>query len=215
MDDDAISGFAAITDASPSVARHYLMLTDGNMEQAIQLFFDSPDLAASVSASQTARPATRPPRTSGHPDVIEIDSDDDMDEDSDNNAPTTTGQNHLEDDEAMARRMQDEMYGAAGPVSGSIEDDVRAPIARTTETLVGPGASWGVGDDDDRHAAILEQLRRRGGPSGGRKSCLRVLPEHLTNVLHHIQVDKVSSVNKKNHPYGERIPQRLEEVDLE
>ena len=61
---------------------------------------------------------------------------------------------------AMARRLQEEMY-SENPASG---DGVRAPIGRTTETLVGPDASWGL--EDDREAAVLEQLRRRAQPRG-------------------------------------------------
>jgi hypothetical protein len=65
----------------------------------------------------------------------------------------------IEDDEAMARRLQEEFYG-----SGGAQPEVRAPIARQTETLVGPDANWGPGDDN-LEAMVAEQLanRRRVG----------------------------------------------------
>ena len=84
--------------------------------------------------------------------------------------PTTRSQPNgttVEDDEAMARRLQEEIYGAgaAGGAGASTdlldEHGVRAPLARTTETLIGPGSYGQVGDEDDTHAAVLEQLRVR------------------------------------------------------
>jgi hypothetical protein len=52
------------------------------------------------------------------------------------------------------------MYGAAG---GRGEEEVRAAIPRTQETLVGPGSNWGAaeGEDDDLDAMVQEQLARR------------------------------------------------------
>lgn len=175
MDDEIVSSFAAITDASASVARHYLMLTDCNLEQAIQLFFDSPDLASTATAPQTtsqsaSRSASRPSRPANTSDVIEIDSDnDDMDVDSGDETSAAVARSHLEDDEAMARRMQDEMYGGGGSGGGNAADEIRAPIGRTTKTLIGPGSNW-ENDEVDTHDALLEQLRRRGGPSRQGKS---------------------------------------------
>jgi hypothetical protein len=68
-----------------------------------------------------------------------------------------------EEDMAMAKRLQEELYQGnqgSGSGSGGNPDDVRAPIARTTETLVAPG--WGGGEHDDgMEAAFLEELRRR------------------------------------------------------
>lgn len=70
----------------------------------------------------------------------------------------------VDDDEAMARRLQEEIYGAAG--AGGGRDEVidehgyRAPIARTTETLVGPG-SFDPSNADEMRAAVNEQMRAR------------------------------------------------------
>lgn len=83
------------------------------------------------------------------------------------------GGTSFEDDEAMARRLQEEMYGGGG--GGGAGDDVdsegvRAPMARTTETLVGPNSDWStVGrDPGEMRAAVAEQMmarqRRRAGP---------------------------------------------------
>jgi hypothetical protein len=64
-----------------------------------------------------------------------------------------------EDDEAIARRMQEELY-AGGDASGGYDaDGVRAPIGRRTETLVGgPDGDW---PPEDVHAAVLQQMRAR------------------------------------------------------
>ncbi|KAG2167368.1 hypothetical protein VTO58DRAFT_100773 [Aureobasidium pullulans] len=148
MDDELIANFTAITSATPERARQYLTLTDSNLEQAIQLFFDSDgaDMGAAMP-QQSTQPAAQPASRRYNEDdngVVTIDSDDD--------------DAAYEDDEAMARRLQQEAYGSAGG-----EDDVRAPMARTTETLVGPGSRWGpAGDDeDDINAAVAEQMLAR------------------------------------------------------
>ena len=63
----------------------------------------------------------------------------------------------------MARRLQEELYAGGDIGGGPAGDGVRAPIRRTTETLVGPGA-YGMSDDDDMRAAVLEQMRARQRP---------------------------------------------------
>ena len=184
--DDAVGDFCAITGATPQVARHFLKLSDDNPSQAIQLFFDSPELASAASeASQQLPPApsasSRPPArsTSGAREdehgVVHLDSDSDdntMDETDDDivetshtpPAPASTTAPQIsayEDDEAMARRLQEEMY-AGGDMGGDFDaDGVRAPLARTTETLVGPGADWGP---DDMQSNVLNQMRQRAMP---------------------------------------------------
>lgn len=159
MDDENILNFVSITSCDPDKAAQYLHLTDGNLEQAIQLFFDSPNLdfgpatSSQPSAPSAAASAQRP---------INIDSDDDMD-DFDPTAHTSAPSRpppDTEDDEAMARRLQEEMYGGAGSGSAGVED-VRAPMQRTTETLVGPDANWGPAEGDDLDSMVQEQLARR------------------------------------------------------
>jgi len=157
MDDENISDFVAITSCEPARAAQYLALTDGNLEQAIQLYFDSPNLdfggppqpqASATNASTTQNP-------------IPIDSDDEMsdfDAGLQSNTPPRA-QPSTEDDEAMARRLQEEMYGAGG--ASAPDDEVRAPMERRTETLVGPGANWGSHGEEDVPALIQEQLARR------------------------------------------------------
>ena len=65
----------------------------------------------------------------------------------------------IDDDEAMARRLQEELYAGGNQSNDFDSEGVRAPIARTTETLVGPGADWGR--DDQIDAAIEAQLAAR------------------------------------------------------
>ncbi|PCD44435.1 hypothetical protein AU210_003512 [Fusarium oxysporum f. sp. radicis-cucumerinum] len=152
--DDNISTFMSITGTSTDVARSFLEMTAGNFERAIGLFFENPDLVSDSAG------------------VIHIDSDDDQDmqledfsdNDDDNERAVAAQAAALaqeEEDMAMAKRLQEELYqGNQGSGSGGNPDDVRAPIARTTETLVAPG--WGGGEHDDgMEAAFLEELRRR------------------------------------------------------
>ncbi|KAJ5291883.1 hypothetical protein N7478_001134 [Penicillium angulare] len=163
MDDNLVAQFTEITGSTPELATQYLQLADFNIEQAMQLFFDN------GGASLTDEPARQPPHEAAYEDesgVVHIDSDTDDDHD----RPTRTQHGAdatFEDDAAMARRLQEEAYGGGGGSGGGgaihNDDDVRAPMARTTETLVGPGADF---DDDDMPANILGQLRARR--SGGR-----------------------------------------------
>ncbi|KAF2842822.1 hypothetical protein M501DRAFT_1012217 [Patellaria atrata CBS 101060] len=157
-DSETVAQFVAFTDASSERAAQYLQLTDGNLEQAIQLFYDSPDLTFGTTNTNA-----QPPTSTGGSrpeDAINLeDSDDNMSEESGYALPRQIHPTaSTEDDEAMARRLQEEMYGGGG--SSGMNEGVRAPIERTTETLVGPGASWG-GDSDDMRAAITEQLLAR------------------------------------------------------
>lgn len=155
MDDDNVANFVAITSCEPDKAAQYLRLTDNNLEQAIQLFFDSPNLDFG------GPPAAPPAANASVLDPIQIDSDQDMSDfdaglDSD---PRPAAQPNTEDDEAMARRLQEEMYAGGG---GLGPDEVRAPMERRTETLVGPGADWGPGSNDEHiDALVQEQMRRR------------------------------------------------------
>ncbi|PTB66858.1 hypothetical protein BBK36DRAFT_1158810 [Trichoderma citrinoviride] len=174
--EENIHHFVAITGASVDVARGYLELTGGDNQRAIELFFESPDLVgegvprpAATASSSRSRSASRRVNI-GREDasgVIHISDDDDGDadmdyddndfEDHDDDERAAVAQAAAlaqeEEDAAMAKRLQEEMYQESGPSGG----DVRAPIARTTETLVAPDPSWG----EDDSSAILEQLRRR------------------------------------------------------
>jgi len=172
----AVDTFTAFTSASPEVARRYLGMTENNAEQAIQLFYDSPDLASGIAEPiQHSNPPPVP--SSSHPahgsasrqDAsgtihIESDDDDDMQDRISDNGSTAAAvaagrAADYEDDEAIARRLQEEMYGGGASGGDLGEDEVRAPIARTTETLVG-GADGGYGHDDVDDA-VLQQMRAR------------------------------------------------------
>jgi len=183
--DDAVESFIAFTGATPEVARRYLAFADNNPEQAVQLFFDSPDLATTAIETPAAPPipsATRPPPTSttaGRQDaegIVHIDSDDDDgmevdrdDEDDDDLAKVAalSRQADMEDDEAMARRMQEELYSSGGGANDFDEEGVRAPIARRTETLVGGPDDGAWSERDYMQAAVAQQMRNRtqGGMS--------------------------------------------------
>jgi hypothetical protein len=159
--DEAIDTFVAFTGATPEVARRYLEMTENNGEQAIQLYFDSPDLASGVGAAPSSAPpipsSTRPQplgTSAGRENargVVNLDDDDDEDmadvndetgHDEATSAAAIAQAADYEDDEAIARRMQEELY-AGGDSGGFGGDGVRAPIERRTETLVGgPGGDW-------------------------------------------------------------------------
>ncbi|KAL2064834.1 hypothetical protein VTL71DRAFT_3974 [Oculimacula yallundae] len=172
--EENIDHFMAFTGATAEVARRYLGLTENDAQQAIQLFFDSPDLATSVDAvPQASAPpiptSTRPQtgaQASGRPNATDSDNEDLMDMDYDDGSDDDVSRAaavgraaEIEDDAAMARRMQEEMY-AGGDASGGFDaDGVRAPIGRRTETLV--GGPEGDYAPDDMHAAVLSQMRAR------------------------------------------------------
>ncbi|KAJ5577907.1 uncharacterized protein N7459_006871 [Penicillium hispanicum] len=153
MESDVVAQFTEITGSTPGLATQYLQLADFNIEQAMQLYFENGGAPLTEEPTQT-------PRRSGYEDesgVVHVDSDSD-----DDNRPPHAQQStqpnaglDFEDDAAMARRLQEEMY--RGDNMGD-DDGVRAPMARTTETLVGPEADL----DDDMHTNILSQLRARG-----------------------------------------------------
>ncbi|GLI78180.1 UBX domain protein Ubx2 [Penicillium ochrochloron] len=166
MESDLVAQFAEITGATPELAAQYLQLADFDIEQSMQLFFEN------GGAPLTEEPAQPPRRTrfENEAGVVHIDSDTD-DDNPPARAQTSTraaGGSTFEDDAAMARRLQEEMYGG-GPGAGGIggnDEDVRAPMARTTETLVGP--DLGFDDEEDMHTNILSQLRARQRGGQGR-----------------------------------------------
>jgi len=206
--DEAIDHFMAFTGSTADVARRYLGLTDNNTEQAIQLFFDSPDLASSTEPPPiptSTRPAVRATNV-GQEDasgVVHLDSDNeegmDIDDPDENEAASQaealSRAADYEDDEAIARRMQEELY-AGGDASGGYDaDGVRAPIGRRTETLVGgPDGDW---PPDDMHAAVLQQMRNRQQA----RSCMYFFHEPVQNA-NMAQLDPASSTNNQYHPSG-------------
>ncbi|KAJ3570986.1 hypothetical protein NPX13_g5537 [Xylaria arbuscula] len=168
MDDDQIQTFMMVTGVdSQEIARGYLQISGGEAMQAIQTFYDNPELQASFAAA-SAPPAPTTSSRAGNSgrgnqaetrDIIEIESDDDdnvpmANNDSDREDVAAVARNaQEEEDAAMARRLQEELYGSG---SGAADDGVRAPIAQTTETLAAPNMSWGPIDVDHE-----EELRAR------------------------------------------------------
>lgn len=166
MESDVVAQFTEITGSSPELATQYLQLTDFNIEQAMQLYFEN----GGAPLTEEPRQPSRPSNFEDESGVVHIDSDSDADDRTERSTQPAGGAT-FEDDAAMARRLQEEMYGGGGAGGGQDtgrgnddfdDEGVRAPMARTTETLVGPEADF---DDGDMHANILGQLRarQRGG----------------------------------------------------
>lgn len=191
MEDAAVAQFTEITGSSADLATQYLQLTDYNLQTAMQLYFENGGAEVGPAASETPSAAAAPPpppqssRPPGYEDdagVVHIDSDDATSEpeitgysagrsgsasrDRSGAADGSSGSRLYEDDAAMARRLQEELYAGGGNAQAPQapaeydEEGVRAPMARTTETLVGPGAV-GFDDDDDMSSAVMRQLQAR------------------------------------------------------
>ena len=136
MEGDVVAQFTEVTGSTPDLAIQYLQICDFNIEQATMLYFEN-----------GGAPLTEEPTSHGGYD----DGDDVLVDET----RSTPRQSNTENDEAMARRLQEEMYGSRGGT-----DSVRAPMARTTETLV---------DDDydtDMHSDLLRELRYRDSRNG-------------------------------------------------
>jgi UBX domain-containing protein 7 len=166
--DEAIAQLVSITACTPEIARQYVQLADGDTNQAAQLFFENGgvDLAGTAPAAPAPLPSTSRVSGAGNAqDPIDLGDDDNI---SDDNDPDITGYRphqhanaSLEDDEAMARRLQEEMYGGQ-------EHSIRAPIARQSDTLLGPGADVGplggsaLDDAVQERIQAMQQRRRQG-----------------------------------------------------
>lgn len=151
MEGDVVSQFQEITGSTADIASQYLQVADFDIQQAMQLYFENG--GAELGATQQPASATASRPSDRIENAIHIDSDDEditIDETRSSAPSRQPAESTFEDDAAMARRLQEEMYAGGA-------DDVRAPIARTTETLVGPGAE-GYGDFDP-----LAQFRMRQG----------------------------------------------------
>lgn len=170
--DAAIAQIVTITSATPERAAQYLQLADGDLDAAVMLYFENN--GADPSGGQSAPPPppalSRPGATGDARHPIDVD-DGDI---SDDNDPEVTGYRKVGRSEAApgqsqstgstfdadaeyARKLQEEMYGAAGAQD---EEEVRAPIARQSETLLGPGADVGPFDERDLPAHIMQQMHR-------------------------------------------------------
>ena len=169
--DEAISQLVSITDCTPEIARQYVQLADGDANQAVQLYFENSgaDLAGNErSAPPPPASSSRLAGTGNASNSIDLGDEDNI---SDDNDPVVTGYRphqqpsaSAEDDEAMARRLQEEMYGGGGDP----EQGIRAPIARQSDTLLGPGGSGGPFSGAALDEAVQERMqamqqRRRQG----------------------------------------------------
>lgn len=196
MAEEAVAQFVSFTSSTPDQASQYLRLTDGDIQQAIDLFYanDGNDLSGSAQAPPISPPQAPPPGRSqrGYEDshgIVHLDSDSELSDDekpeltrtnrslpavSARTRPSThtpssmtppTGPVAFDDDEAMAMRLQEEIYAGAA-ARGATDTDLdgpRAPIGRTTETLVGPGP-FDSNNANEMRAVVLEQMRARQQP---------------------------------------------------
>lgn len=171
--------FSGVTGASFEVAQGYLSLTGEDVERAIELYFENPDLASNFASTPVVPTHSSRAGRQDASGVIHIDSDNEDEDMLDDAARQAAALAQEEEDAAMAKRLQEELYGADGSGSGSagpMGDEVRAPIARTTETLVDQNMIWGGIEDDDgaQNAAVLAELRRRQQRPGPREFTLNI-----------------------------------------
>lgn len=127
MDNDVVAQFTEITSSTPELAIQYLQITEFQIEQAMQLYFENGGAPLTAEPSQ---PAAQSGVSGSGQEVVNIDSDSDDETTSGSRAHPTmpASGGTFDDDEAMARRLQQEMYGGGQ----DNEDEVRAPMARTT-----------------------------------------------------------------------------------
>ncbi len=175
--DAAIAQIVTITSASPERAAQYLQLADGDLDSAVMLYFENNGADPSGGPSSYDAPplppvSSRPAATGDAHHPIDVDDD----TISDDNDPEITGfrkvgesegetQSHnkgltFDADAEYARRLQEEMYGGAGGQGPTGEEEVRAPIARQSETLLGPGADVGPLDEREIPAHVMQQMHR-------------------------------------------------------
>ncbi|KAM7216117.1 hypothetical protein V8F06_008492 [Rhypophila decipiens] len=187
--DDQVAEFVGITNASENAARRIIDMCSGDVEQSVMLWFADEDLQRTLSMPETATAASsstsaaapagpsrqarrQAARQIGREDaqgVIHIDSDDgDVDmtdlegsDDEDDGVASVARRAQEEEDAAVARRMQEELYGNAQAVD---EDGVRAPLARTTETLVDPVYAGFGGEEILNRMSRTQRAQNRGNP---------------------------------------------------
>lgn len=183
--------FMGITGANETAARQILEMCGGDLEQSIMLWYADEELqrslstpatssaaitsdtAAGTSSGQSRQARRQAARQIGREDergVIHIDSDDedvtmtdveDFDDDDDDGVASAVRRAQEQEDAAVAQSLQEELYRNVPATDEA--DQVRAPMARTTETLVEPSYGGGFGE---AHDAILEQLHRRQRAQG-------------------------------------------------
>ncbi len=195
MDAD-IAQIVTVTSASPERAAQYLQLADGDLDAAIMLYFESNGADPSGDPSSYSAPpppppaSSRPGGTGNAQDPIDIDdgtiSDDNdpeitgfrkVGESERTTVPQARGPN-FDADAEYARRLQEEMYGAGGGQGPGGEEEIRAPIARQSETLLGPGADVGPLDERNIPAHIIQQMHRIQNRRGNQGEYHSFKPSH-------------------------------------
>ncbi len=195
MDEEAVAQFVSFTSSTRDQAEQYLRLTDGDIQQAIDLFFVNDGNDHSASTPQAPPVPPYPTRSQGNRrrryeddrGVVHLDSDSELSDDekpevmgsssgrtdvsnrprpetytpSSMTPPTGRVSTAFDDDEAMAMRLQEQFYAGAGGGGPEIDaEGIRAPIGRTTETLVGPD-SFNSNNADETRAAVMARLHAR------------------------------------------------------
>lgn len=152
---ELIDQFVDLTGATPQKAQSYLKVSDYNLDHAVALFFDTGGVDIEAHITTGASAPTRQTEASSQDDY-NLDEDDDLRQAmmaSQSNQQATS----YEDDEAMARRLQEEFYASGGGSSSMGGNDVRAPLARTRETLIGPDI-----DEDYAPPSRVPRITRAG-----------------------------------------------------
>ena len=233
MDDGAVAQFTAITGTSADTAAQFLGLADGDIQAAMELFFTAGGDEALPPSQPSHTPSLPPPQhpSVGYrqdegglihldSDEEEVPSDGDADlrqQDSRRTAPSSRSGARIsttstlrmdqaavmDDDEAMARRLQEEIYGGAGVSSGVDAEGIRAPMGRRTETLVGPG-SFDPEDPDEMRAALYHQMQARRQPRSRGKH-VTADPSIQALLIDSQATVQASSINRVRHRSGTKL----------
>ena len=206
--DESIAQMTEVTGCTPEQASQFLQLADGNVDQAMTLFFDGGDLVGGTSHSHTQGTTSGPSGEGGSHNPINLDDDDDEPQISGVRSVVghQTSDSTFDADAEMARQMQEEMYGGAGGGGGTNgEEPIRAPIARQAQTLAGPGADYddgprfgfGAGPDFDS-----PEVQRQMAAVQGRRAGMKIMRPACRRMTDLTQHALVSSTSSQHRQYG-------------
>ena len=169
MDDDLVAQFVAITEASADRAQQYLRISDGNMEQAVELYFstggidlEGPSSTPAVASDPPAQPphhtqpSTQPPSRRTDTGVVNLDSEEEIEVDDDDDEPVITGYRSRQPAGAPSRTPTN----ATPPIPGSHQfEDGDAAMARRLQEEIYAGGDMSGGMAEGGYRAPIARTR--------------------------------------------------------